>query len=175
MSNRLYHTEEWRIIDARPGYEISTLGRVRNRSTGNLLAIQFNEYTGYQHVSLWMNNRGKTYSIHRLVALAFLDKPNDVNDVNHIDGDKLNNFVDNLEWLSRGDNHRHAYRTRLRGPVRPPMRRIFCIELGQEFQSLVDAGRCLDLRPSSISNQLAGRRSSVDGLTFEYIDDYGMM
>lgn len=59
---------------------------------------------------------GNVY-VHRAVALAFIENPYGLSDVNHKDGNKANNHVTNLEWLSRRDNHRHAYRTGLRKPA----------------------------------------------------------
>lgn len=59
---------------------------------------------------------GNVY-VHRAVALAFIPNPNNLSDVNHKDGNKANNKIENLEWLSRGDNHRHAYANKLKVPA----------------------------------------------------------
>lgn len=63
---------------------------------------------GYLRVSLCKNGVVKDFYIHRLVAFAFLDKPLDLNEINHKDSNKKNNCVDNLEWCNGSHNHNHA-------------------------------------------------------------------
>ena len=61
-----------------------------------------------------IGNKRITKAVHRLVAECFVDNPNNYKEVNHKDGDKLNNTKDNLEWVSRSDNLKHAYKQKLR-------------------------------------------------------------
>lgn len=76
-------------------YQISTFGRFRNK----LKIMQPMVTTsGYLSACLWKDNKQRKYSIHRLVAEAFIDNPNNYPEINHIDEDKTNNRVDNLEW-----------------------------------------------------------------------------
>lgn len=96
-----------------PGYEglyrISDDGAVF-RADGVEMAGSVNSY-GYRVVSLTKDMIKKDCKVHRLVALTFLPNPNDYECVNHIDGNKLNNSVSNLEWCSKGHNNRHARTT----------------------------------------------------------------
>jgi len=106
-------------------YEVSNLGRVKSlkRSvTDSMGRIKsFDESfklptlasTGYLIVSLRDKSKRKSDSIHRLVALAFIPNPENKPEVNHINGDKKDNRVDNLEWVTRSENFLHAYRTGL--------------------------------------------------------------
>lgn len=71
---------------------------------------------GYFQINLYINGKCKTFMLHRLVANAFIPNPNNLPCVNHIDGNKLNNQLSNLEWVTHKDNMRHAFRT---GLVRP--------------------------------------------------------
>jgi hypothetical protein len=80
-------------------YEISTLGRVRNKKTGRFLKGGFD--TRYYIVEL----QGKMYYIHRLIALKFIDNPDNLSDVDHIDGDKQNNKIENLRWVTHQQNN----------------------------------------------------------------------
>ena len=94
-----------------PGYEglyqISEDGTIINRLSGNVLRGNINSH-GYIAVSLYKNGMRKTHKLHRLLAIAFIPNPNDYECVNHIDGNKLNNSLRNLEWCTKGQNNRHA-------------------------------------------------------------------
>lgn len=111
--------EEWRDVFAFEGlYEVSNLGRVRSLDrlctgtkpricNGKLLRPR-TQKLGYREVSLWKDARPKYINVHRLVAKAFIPNPNSLPMVNHIDGDKGNNVVINLEWVDDRMNKQHA-------------------------------------------------------------------
>lgn len=110
--------EEWRQVVGYEGlYEVSSLGRIR-RETGNAKAPAgailktFVNCNGYKTIRLCRNGERRGFSLHRLVALAFMGV-SDKRDVNHIDGNKLNNRIENLEYVSHKDNVHHAWRTGL--------------------------------------------------------------
>lgn len=94
-------------------YSVTPEGTVLS-SEGNMLSFTVNKVTGYKTVSLWKNNKGSTKTIHRLVAEAYIPNPDNLPEVNHIDGNKLNNCVDNLEWVTPSQNRQHAYNTGLK-------------------------------------------------------------
>ena len=99
--------EIWKTINNYEGlYEVSNLGRVRD-SKGNIKPM-YKQNKGYSCLSLYVN--GKIYhpTIHRLVAEAFLTKKEGLNQVNHKDGNKDNNCVDNLEWCNQAQNYQHG-------------------------------------------------------------------
>lgn len=80
---------------------------------GNRFLKKFDNSKGYLGVNLWDGQKSHRRYCHRLVAQSFLENPNNYPDVNHIDGDKLNNLVDNLEWCTRAHNMNHARDTGL--------------------------------------------------------------
>ncbi|CAL6063140.1 HNH_endonuclease [Hexamita inflata] len=98
--------EEYRDIDDFENYEVSNLGQVRNKQTGRILKPSDNGH-GYLQVSLYLNKIGKRQYIHRLVAQAFLENPNNYNDVDHVDCVKNNNNVQNLRWTTKSDNQKN--------------------------------------------------------------------
>jgi hypothetical protein len=97
--------EEWRVIGGFDRYSVSNLGRVRNDRTERMLKPQLNSATGYLHVSL-CNNGTRTKTIHQLVATAFLGD-SDGREVNHIDRNRQNNNIHNLEYCTRAANERN--------------------------------------------------------------------
>lgn len=105
MSLGTWPSEEWRTVF--PPYEVSSYGRVRNASTGLVLRPS-SDSGGYLGVCL-CGGLARRHKIHNLVAHAFIGKRPVGLDVNHIDGNKRNNSVENLEYMSRSDNLRHAF------------------------------------------------------------------
>jgi hypothetical protein len=97
--------EDWKTIADFPNYDVSSLGNIRNNKTGKPLKICTK--SGYYNISLVDNNNTKTFKVHRLVALAFIENPEHKLEVNHKDKNKLNNCVSNLEWMTRRENNIH--------------------------------------------------------------------
>lgn len=90
-------------------YEVSSIGCVRNVRTGNILQGRPNK-KGYWTVCLWRRGKKETIRIHRLVAFTFVGIPKPDEEVNHIDGVRANNRVENLEWCTAEANKAHAFR-----------------------------------------------------------------
>jgi hypothetical protein len=106
--------EIWKTIKSSPNYEVSNVGSIRNTKTGNILKVSTNNY-GYKLVCLSNKNKKQTGYIHRLIAETFINTNLDTRTsvVNHIDGDKANNTINNLEWATYSDNAFHG-RVRLK-------------------------------------------------------------
>ena len=102
--------EQWKDIAGYENYEVSTCGNVRNKKTGRLLK-PINK-RGYNTVKLRKNGADKRLSIHRLVAETFIENPYNKPQVNHIDENKRNNIVENLEWCTNKENANHGTRNR---------------------------------------------------------------
>jgi hypothetical protein len=94
-------------------YKISSTGEVYSIKAKRLLKPRLNN-RGYLCVELWVNYQRKAAKVHRLVAETFVENPNNFKEVNHKDGNKLNNSANNLEWCSRSQNVKHAYAIGLR-------------------------------------------------------------
>lgn len=99
-------SEYWANIEGYDDYQVSNKGRVRSYKNGKETILKgWIQNTGYLTVSL--NN--KKYSVHRLVANAFIHRLKNKEIINHKDGNKLNNCVENLEWCSYQENSKHAW------------------------------------------------------------------
>lgn len=109
--------EIWRDVKGQEGrYQASNLGRVRSIMKKEPYVLSESILSdGYARVGLFINGKTKTIRTHRIIATTFIDKPCDNLQVNHKDGDKLNNHVDNLEWVTPKENTRHAWRNNLCG------------------------------------------------------------
>lgn len=93
-------------------FEISKCGIIRNAKT-KAIKSQYVSDTGYYMITISKNNRSKPYRVHRLLANNFIDNIGNLKEVNHIDGNKLNNELINLEWVSHFGNMQHAFSTGL--------------------------------------------------------------
>lgn len=113
--------EIWKdVVDYEGIYLVSNLARVkrimsRKNPTCDIINNTYHP-TGYVHIALTNNGKGRTFKLHRLVALAFIPNPENKPQVNHIDGNKHNNHVSNLEWNTSKENINHAFRIGLNTP-----------------------------------------------------------
>lgn len=136
--------EKWKAIEGYEGlYEVSNLGTIKNLKK-NSFKMPYITKQGYFRVELWKNNEGKKYFVHRLVAEAFIPKIEGKTQVNHIDENKLNNCVKNLEWCTQLENHRH-------GTINERISKSLTnhSKLSRPVQALDDAGNSIATFPSA--------------------------
>lgn len=162
----------WKDI---PGYKnvytISTSGKIKSLSRivspfgihdkviikEKLLSTQLSN-RGYFAVRLTVNGLTKTKMVHRLLAEAFLLNPLNKLEVNHIDGNKLNNNLDNLEWVTSGENQKHAWRIGLRKRFtqekHPKSRKIKNIDTGKIYNSIKELSIETGIKHSTLRMKL---------------------
>lgn len=173
---------EWRSI---PGYHysVSSDGDVRNDITQKTVRPQFaGRGREYQMVALSNESGKRKFYIHRLVAQAFLENPDSKGQVNHIDGDKANNNVSNLEWATQSENQLHRFHVLGKCTSPEHMRKmqdtakeytsvkVRCTETGEVFKSQSEAANSLGLSICAISACVCGRNKTAGGFHWERLD-----
>ena len=163
--------EEWKDIKGYEGlYQISNKGRVKSLGNNKTRKEKIRDgkigNRGYKKISLCKNGKEKKYSIHRLVAEAFLPNPDNLPVVNHKDENKLNNNVENLEWCTQAYNVNYSHNN-------CKSRKIQCVETQQIFDSSEDIickmfnGKGYS---SNIREHLRGRTKSCYGYHFKFVE-----
>lgn len=162
--------EVWKDIEGYEGrYQVSNLGRVKRVTTGRILKSCKNR-GGYLYVNLCKQGVVSNKRIHRLVAQAFIPNPENKSDINHIDEDKTNNTVTNLEWTTRKENLNHGtHNDRVSKTLSISITAIN-LKAGEskEFYSGKDCARQLGLNAGHITSVLKGRLKQTGGYIFEY-------
>lgn len=148
---------------------------------GNILRLkrgkwhELNQYiNGRGYMRIGIADKGVSQCVHSLVAETFVKNPDPINKqyINHIDGNKLNNRADNLEWVSAGENQKHAYLIGLRSPnyIQKGMRSIMIVETGEIFNGISECARTIDGNPAHIHGCLNGSRHTHLGYHFKYAE-----
>ena len=147
-------------------YQISNLSRVKSLNYNNTKESKLLHQSlinNYYSVCLWKQGKGKQYRIHRLVAIHFIDNPDNLPEVNHKDENKLNNCVDNLEWCNSKYNCNYGMRNKkLSKPVQ-------CIETGIVYPSILDAGKQTGINHTHLGDAARGKRKTAGGYHWRYV------
>lgn len=164
-------------------YKVSNLGKVksldRERMTRNQYGavstrivkgkelVPFPTLTGYLEVSLYANKERRNFLIHRLVAQTFIPNIKELLEVNHIDGNKSNNRVDNLEWCTNVENQQHAIRNGLR-----KVKRVCQYDLNKElikiWNNQYEASREMSIAQESINRCCNQKAKTAGGYIWKY-------
>ena len=145
-------------------YEVSNLGRVRNIKSGRILKPKLHR-DGYLMHGLYGYDKRKNLLLHRIIATAFIDNPDEKPQVNHIDENKLNNDLSNLEWCTERENAIHGTRTKRGAEKRS--KKVIQLDLNDnvlnEFESMTQAEQETGVFVSNISSCCNGKLKSAGG------------
>lgn len=164
--------EKWKIIQEASNYEISNFGNVRNRTTGKILKGRLTK-SGYYEVSVKIDETQKFQNryIHRLVAIYWITNDENKREVNHKDGNKTNNHIDNLEWVTSSENQKHRHKI---GITKTSNRKVGKFskdgELIASYDSIIEASIAEGSPRVSIDNVLQNRRYTLKGFVWKYLD-----
>jgi len=147
-------------------YFVSNLGRFKNSSGIIMDNYKVND-NGYIRVYIY----NKTFALHRLIALAFIKNTENKEQVNHIDGNKLNNSVVNLEWVTNQENQIHKIKIGLGNNFTRKITQ-FDLEMNKikDFNSIVEASKTLNIGKSNIRGVLTNYRKTAGGFIFKYLE-----
>jgi len=167
------HNEEWRDVLGFEGlYQVSNLGRVkrlaRKDRLGRTKPAKLLTPTGTRYKSVSFTVDGQWYNklVHRLVATAFVPNPDNLREINHLDGDITNNRADNLEWCTPSANHNDMVAKRTNYSYRI---KVKCLETGEIFPSISAAGRSVSADATQIVESIQSS-SCCKGKTFVYVN-----
>ena len=172
--------EHWKEIAGYEGlYEVSDLGRVKSLKYGKEKILKPLKHTcGYLQVNLFKDGHGKAIYVHRIVAEAFIQNPNNLETVNHKDEDKTNNAVSNLEWMSKRDNDNYGTRNKrvseanTNNQKRSKQVQMFDKYTGElltTFPSTREAERITGISNPHICECCKGKLKSAGGYIWRYI------
>lgn len=160
--------EKFMLLPFDTKYAISNKGNLINVRNSKKLKTRINKH-GYEEVQLSTNCKRRTYRIHRLVAISFIDNKDNKPYINHIDGNKLNNSIENLEWVTAKENDTHARGNGFKVQNKP----IKAISMdGQDvliFESLSECVRYFNTNTGSIHRVLKGKRNYHKNYKFMYL------
>ena len=170
--------EIWKQVTDNDNYEVSNTGRIRRRGSVNDRSTY--EKKGYQLIDLYKDGERSKKRVNRIVAEAFIPNPDNKPEVNHKDGNKQNNNVDNLEWVTSKENCRHAWDNGLMKPTYSMLGKknpnagrkgkpIRVVETGEVFGTLKECEEAIGGDNRHINDCLRGRQKTHRGYHFEYL------
>jgi hypothetical protein len=169
INNNNIEDEEWKPLHSSNKYFVSNFGRIKNKEDH---IIKPNIKNGYYAVSVTINTKRLNYQVNRLVALAFLVNPDKLPFVNHKDGNKLNNNLTNLEWISAKNNSIHAYKT---GLVIKKIKKVIQMDMDNNVIKVWDGGvkeasKHLNICDQTIYNVCKCKNISAGNFKWKYVE-----
>jgi len=167
--------EQWLPIEGYENYMVSNLGNVKNVKKNRIL--KKGDRNGYLRVTLTRDGKKKLATLSRLVAIAFIPNTGNKKEVNHINGDKYNNSVYNLEWVTPHENIIHAWNNGLSKPRKMSechkrklkdtnAKKVINVNKGIIYDSITEAAKSEGYKKSTLIHYLIGSRKNKTSLEY---------
>ena len=171
--------EMWKDIQGYEGlYQVSNTGKIKR----NNKILKFSIAKGYEHICLYKNNKYKPFSVHRLVAEAFIPNPEQKPQIDHIDGNPLNNKVENLRWVTAKENIANPITIKRKsiaamgnhmtgrfGALHHNSKKVKCVETNSVYYGFAEASRKTGINAFGISMATNGKRTTAGGYHWQYV------
>ena len=148
-------------ISEYPGYFVTRNGEVFSSKSGSLKRLKGSSSEGYRLTVFCVNGQITRKLTHRIVAEMFIPNPENKPQVNHINGIRHDNRVENLEWATNSENSIHAYKFLGKKPPHP--KKVVCVDTGVIYNSIMEASRASGVRRTSIQMVLRGKQKTAGG------------
>ena len=146
-------------------YAVTSCGKVWSHKSKKFLK-PFDNGFGYLLVRLSKDGKQKNFRIHRLVAEAYIDNPENKPQINHIDKEKNHNYINNLEWVTSKENILYSVKDRGEHSVKP----VVCVETGEVYCSQVAAAAAIGVHRQCIGNCVRGKQKTTGGYHWRFAE-----
>lgn len=171
--------EMWRDVIDNENYIVSNTGRIRRKGTSIDKSLRISK-DGYHITHLYHDGIRQCKRVHRVVAEAFIDNPQNKSEVNHKNGNKLDNRVENLEWNTSQENVRHAWANNLMKPSYSMLGKhnpnggrkgipFKIVETGETFDTMASCAKAIGGSQTRIWDCLHGRQDTYKNFHFQYL------
>jgi hypothetical protein len=155
-------TQQTAVING-SNYSISVDGTLVNMSNGKLKKWT-KDTNGYMRCTIWINGKSSTISQHRILAEYFIENLEKKQQVNHKNGIKHDNRIENLEWVTQSENALHSFTNGLQKPTRPHMRKVINMQSGKIYDCISDAAKDNGINVSYLNLMLNGKKNNTSKL-----------